>query len=169
MARYEAAVLGHCQDLQGVPRLVPVDRPGVLAHEFVPGEPLHRNSRVDDEFFPRLFRLLGQIHKRGVAYVDLEKCENILVGEEGAPWLIDFQVAFYVPPRLGGETTLVRKVRGWLQRADIYHARKHLRRVRPDLLDAEAERRSRIKPWPVRLGNSLVAPYKKLRRYLKEG
>ena len=43
---------------------------------------------------------LAEIHRRGMAYVDLEKCENVLVGDDGAPLLTDFGIA-----RLGLDVT----------------------------------------------------------------
>ena len=165
-AAYEAAVLRQVDDLDGVPRFRGRPDPWSVAHEFVPGEPLHRDSRVSDDFFPRFLELLRKIHGRGIAYVDLEKARNILCGDDGRPYLIDFQTAFYVPRRLLGETTLCRFLRERLQRADLYHAMKHYRRVRPDRLTAEEIARTRQKPFSVRLGNTLVAPYKKLRRWL---
>jgi len=164
MSIYEAAVMRRCKDLPGVPRLRLVDHRTAMGHDFIPGHPLERDTKVDDDFFPRFLELLRGMHERGVAYVDLEKPGNILLGDDGHPWLIDFQVAFYVPQRLFGETTLVRWLRGVLQRADIYHAMKHYRRVRPDLLGREGVSNTRFKPLSVRLGNALVAPYKLLTR-----
>jgi RIO-like serine/threonine protein kinase len=136
----------------------------VVARDFIEGRPLHRRMKVSDDFFPLLMELLAGIHARGVAYVDLEKPENILVGDDGRPYLIDFQVAFHVPRRFLGETSLARLVRRRLQQSDDYHAMKHFRRVRPDLLTAGQIARSRRKPWPVRAGNLLVAPWKTFRR-----
>jgi len=165
-AAYESFVLQQVDDLQGVPRFRGCPDPWCVAHDFVPGKPLHRNSQVNDEFFPRFLNLLRGIHDRGIAYVDLEKARNILRGDDGNPYLIDFQTAFYVPAKFFGETTLFRFVRGRLQRADMYHAMKHYRRVRPDRLTAEEIAQTRQKPVSVRLGNALVAPYKKVRRWL---
>ena len=166
MARYEAAALARVQGIPGVARLVgPHGRTGIL-REFVPGHLLTRGAKVADAFFPQLLELLDAIHRRGLAYVDLEKPGNVVVGGDGRPYLIDFQVAFHVPDRFLGGTTLARAVRSWLQKSDLYHARKHWRRVRPDQLTDEQVAHSRLKPWPVRLGNRLLTPVKKLRRRL---
>jgi serine/threonine protein kinase len=119
---------------------------------------------VGDRFFPEFLQLIRDIHSRGMAYVDLEKPENILVGSDGRPYLIDFQIAFYVPPKLLGETTLMRFLRKLLQRADMYHVMKHYRRVRPDQLTAEQMAYGRRRPLPVRMGNVLIAPWKKIAR-----
>lgn len=167
MADYEAAVLRQVHDLNGIPRLIERRGPTGLVREFVPGDHLTRRTRVGDEFFPQLVDLLREIHRRGLAYVDLEKPANILVGGDGRPYLIDLQIAFYVPERMLGRTALVRWFGELLQRSDLYHVRKHWRRVRPDQLTSAQTRRSRCKPWPVMLGNVLITPLKKLRRRLR--
>jgi RIO-like serine/threonine protein kinase len=164
MARYEETLLKRCQDLQGVPRAYEVNDPVAIAHDFIDGEPLHRDMEVGDRFFPEFLQLIRDIHSRGIAYVDLEKPENILVGSDGRPYLIDFQTAFYVPPKLLGETTLICFLRKLLQRADMYHVMKHYRRVRPDQLTAEQIAYGRKRPLPVRMGNVLIAPWKKIAR-----
>jgi hypothetical protein len=163
-AAYESAALRSVQGVPGVPALRGKPSRTAVARDFIGGRPLDRHMKVSDEFFPLLMELLAGIHARGVAYVDLEKPENILVGDDGRPYLIDFQVAFNVPPRFLGQTTLARLVRRRLQQSDDYHAMKHFRRVRPDLLTEDQIARSRVKPWPVRAGNLLVAPWKKFRR-----
>jgi hypothetical protein len=164
MAAYECAALRQADDLDGVPVLLGQCCGTGILRWFTPGEPLTRNAVVSDEFFPQLMDLIARIHARGLAYVDLEKPGNILLGADGRPHLIDFQVALYWPARLGGQTSPARFVRRWLQRGDLYHVRKHWRRVRPDqLTDAEFAATYR-KPWLVRWGNRIYAPLKKLRR-----
>jgi len=164
LAAYEATVMRQVCDLEGVPAFRGHPRRTAVAREFVPGKPLLRNTAVGDDFFPALLRLLDHIHQRGIAYVDLEKGPNILVGEDGKPYLIDFQVAFYVPEKLLGQTELCRLFRRWLQRADDYHALKHYRRSRPDQLTPRQLAASRRRPGPVWLGNVIIAPWKGLRR-----
>lgn len=165
-AAYEAAVLGCLQGLPGVPRLRDMPPETALARDFIKGRPLQKDMQVSEEFFPLLMELLAGMHARGVACVDLEKSENILVGDDGRPYLMDFQIAFHVPRRFLGETTLARLVRRRLQQSDTYHALKHFRRVRPDLLSAGEMANSRRKPWSVRTANLLTAPWRKLRRWM---
>src|SRR5262249_11699517 len=100
-------------------------------HAWVPGTTLNLHSgRVSDAFFPRLFEIIAEVHRRGVAYVDLAKDENIVVEEgTGLPHLIDFQVCV----DFAGRGPLRRWLGRRLQREDLYHLEKHLRRYRPDL------------------------------------
>lgn len=157
MARHEAAMLRRVQDVAGVPRLRGRYGPTGLVRDYVPGAPLTRRSPVGREFFRRLRRLMDELHGRGMAYVDLEKAENILVGEDGRPHLIDFQVAF-----AGRSRWLLRR----LQEADDYHVRKHMRRVMKPDLSREEILESKERPWLVRVSNMMSAPYMTLRKML---
>ena len=74
-----------------------------IVREYIEGHPLARQERVPDAFHSRLRFQIDQLHARGMAYVDLEKCENVLVGDDGQPYLIDFQISWYLPARWGGE------------------------------------------------------------------
>lgn len=136
----------------------------MVARDYVPGRALAKREPMDAAFFQALSDLLDRIHERGVAYIDLEKPDNILVGDDGRPHLIDFGVAFYVPRRLLGEMFPVRALRRLLQRSDRYHFLKHYRRSCAHLMTPEEKARSRRKPWPVQVGNVLFAPWKSLRR-----
>jgi len=164
-ASYEVAMLRELADLPGVPRLRGMPEPGAVARDYIRGIPLERHMRVGDDFFPQLLHLLRRIHERGIAYVDLEKPENILVGEDGRPYLIDFQVGFYMPERYFGRTSLGRCLRSLLQRSDLYHAMKHFRRMRPDLLTAQERALGKMRPGTVRVANALVAPFRLLRKW----
>lgn len=166
MSRYEATVMRQLHDLPGVPRLRCRYGDTGIVRDFVPGEPLTPEKQASRKFFRELFHLLREVHRRGMACVDLEKPENILLGEDGKPYLIDLQVAFYWPSRWGGDLAPVRWLRRQLQDADMYHARKHFRRVLADELSDKQLRYLRRRPWFVKLANRIHAPFKKLRRWL---
>ena len=64
-----------------------------LLLEFIEGQPLRLsdNELVDrDKFFSALLVLILATHRAGVAHSDMKRKENILVGREGMPYLIDF-------------------------------------------------------------------------------
>ncbi len=164
MAAHEAAVMRQVEDIEGVPRFRGRYDSASTVRDYVPGAPLRRDSKVGEEFFPGLFRLLRELHARGLAYVDLEKAANILVGDDGRPYLVDFQLAFRLPGKFLGRTRLARALRHLLQQADLYHARKHFRRVMRERLTDEQIARLRPRPWFVRVANLIYAPFKKLRR-----
>lgn len=166
LARHEVRLYQLLQDLPGVPRCVgPVGETGFL-HAFVPGHPLGRREHVSDTFFDELETLLAAVHARQIAYVDLNKRQNILVGDDGRPYLIDFQIALHLP-RTGW--------RGWgvsqwvlkrFQRADRYHFLKHKRRLRPELLTpGERAEVERLSIW-IRLHRLVARPLTQLRRWV---
>jgi len=132
------------------------------AHVYVPGHPLKRREYVNDEFFPTLGRMLDSMHRLGIVYVDLHKSENILVGDDGQPHLIDFQVCF-IRPRRRWLSALLQYVEAVLKDTDRYHFRKHLCRSRPDLAGCDCNNE---RPWLIRAHRSVAAPLRTLRRRL---
>lgn len=166
LAARESWFYQHVQDLPGVPRFVGRVGDTGLLHAFVPGHPLGRDEAVSDAFFARLLALVRAMHDRGIAYVDLNKRQNILVGDDGNPYLIDFQISLHLSPtglgRFGPLAWLLRR----FQRADVYHCLKHKRRLRPDQL-SDAERRlvEHISVW-IRLHRWIARPIIQLRRRL---
>jgi len=168
----ELAVYRELQGVPGVPRCYDLWATTGLVHAFIEGHPLQRNERVNDEFFDRLGQVIDEIHSRRIAYVDLEKRENILVDADGRPALIDFQISWWWPtdrsrkPGLGRilPNALGRRILAKLQAADLYHLLKHRRRHRPDLLTPEQIRQSyRCGPL-VRIHRVVARPFTALRR-----
>lgn len=166
LAQHERACLERLADVEGVPRYIGRWGATGIVREFVPGHPLQKGERVPDGFHSRLRHLVESIHAKAMAYVDLEKCDNVLVSEEGLPYLFDFQISWYLSKRRGGELWAVRGLRAWLQAGDRYHLMKLQRRTRPDQLSPEALARSYARPWYVRLHTSLTRPVTLLRRSL---
>lgn len=153
-------------DVPGVPRVLEADAPDLLAHEYIPGGPLDPARPPPDTFFPALERLVAAIHARGMAYVDLEKRSNIIMDEQGRPWLVDFQISWCWPGRYWARTPPARWLLSQLQRGDRYHLLKHWRRLRPDQLTAEQLEASRRRPWAVGGHTRLTRPLTLLRRWL---
>ena len=160
----EIAFYRHLADLSCVPTLL--GRVGDTAYlrSFVAGHPLSHERPVPEGFWPRLDAVMREVHRRGVAYVDSNKPENILVGDDGYPYLIDFQIAWRCGPRADhafGRWWLAR-----LQREDLYHVLKHKRRFgRESMTPTELEsvrRRSLL----IRVHRVINWPYRMMRRLL---
>lgn len=164
LANREAHMYEQLDGTPGIPRWIGrVGDTGIL-HEFVPGHPLGRDERVGDLFFVQLFELVALIHSRDMAYVDLNKRQNVLVGDDGRAYLIDFQISLHIPPIGWKNIGLVRWLLRRFQHADRYHCLKHKRRVRPDLLtDAERGEVERLSPW-IKLHRFVARPLTQLRR-----
>jgi hypothetical protein len=164
LLRQEARLYRLTQSIEGVPRLIGLWGPTGLVHEFVEGRPLARPDRPNDLFFPRLAAMLDEIHARGAAYVDLEKRENILLGSDGAPHLIDFQISWHVPANRGGETWVACLILRLMQASDRYHLLKHWRRLRPDQLEKDRIADSYRTPVWIGWHRTMFRPLTKVRR-----
>ncbi len=164
LARREKASLQRLAHLDGIPRLIDDWGPTGLVRDYIPGHPLARGERVSDDFHQRLRVLVEGVHAEGMAYVDLEKCENVLVGDDGLPYLFDFQIAWLLPRRLGGDLWPMRALRGWLQQGDRYHLVKLHRRTRPDQLSPQRLAASYRKPWHLHVQRFVCFPFLWCRR-----
>jgi hypothetical protein len=174
----ECHYLKRLDGIDGVPRLLaPYGKAGFL-REFVAGCNLREfatTRQPDAEFFPRLTRILEQIHARGVAHNDLSKPENVLVTPDGRPVLIDLQIAraglLSHWPVIGG---LSRRFIGYLQRNDRYHLTKLHRRRRPEDFTPEQLAQARRKGLVLTFHGWARRPYRAIRhkvmqRYLIDG
>lgn len=166
LARREETLMKRLAGLEGIPKFFGhYDRTGFI-REYIDGHAMVKGERVPDDFHIRLRAIIDSVHARGAAYVDLEKCENVIVGDNGRPYLCDFQIAWYVPTRWGGELWPMSAIRRWFQNGDRYHLLKLQRRTRPDQLsDAELEASYR-KPWYVNVHAIVSRPLRNVRRWI---
>ena len=132
--------------------------------EYVRARPLQKGDDVPvpDGFFARLRSLTEEIHRRGIAYVDMNKRANILVGEDGFPHLVDFQISLDLHGVMN--TALGRRILRRLQREDLYHVTKHHARLRPDELTDEQRASSERRSVLIRLHRLVMKPWFSLRR-----
>jgi hypothetical protein len=131
-----------------------------VARAFIAGHPLGKNEHVDRDFFPALQAALRSMHRRGIAYVDLHKRENIIVGDDGRPYLVDFQISFDAThPRLNWVPGFVFDQ---LCIGDLYHLAKHVRHARGSAATYEP---LEIPAW-LRLHRLVAVPFRQLRRRL---
>lgn len=169
LAARESRILDRLRDLPAVPdpcgpvRLGGRILPNAAARVFIPGHPLARDERVNDDFFPALETTLRAMHARGIAYVDLHKRENVIVGDDGRPYLIDFQIGFDATHPRVRWIPGVRSVFELLCRSDLYHLGKHAARHRPDLYGTAV---ADARPWWIDLHRTLAVPFRELRRKL---
>lgn len=153
----EVRIYQKLHDLPNIPNVLGrVGKTGFL-HAYVEGRPLDKNKPTPDGFFKQLEALFRELHRRNIAYVDTNKPQNILLGDDGRPYLIDFQISWDRGPRF-----FLRR----LQKSDLYHLLKHRRRMRPDeLTPDELEQSKRVGFW-IKLHRTLTKPYFFLRRKL---
>lgn len=151
--------------IRGIPALLGTVGDTGLMHAYVPGRPLQRRDTVSDTFFAELRELLDRLHQRHMAYVDLNKRQNIILGEDGRPYLVDFQISLWWPPSGWRKMAPARWLLARFQRGDDYHFLKHKRRLRPDqLTDADRRALGRISFW-IRLHRAVTRPLTHVRRF----
>jgi hypothetical protein len=164
LASREVAAYERLADLPGIPRLIGRWERTGLVHEYVEGHVLRKGERVPDDFHPSLAALIDEIHGREMAYVDLEKCENVLVGDDGQPYLFDFQICWNPDGRWPGRWGLTRWLRKRFQAGDRYHLVKLQRRTRPDQLSPEVLANSYRRPWYIKALRIITRPPQMVRR-----
>jgi len=122
LAAREARALQSLRRVPGVPRLVTWDGRR-LVRSWLPGVPLQQVGSVDPGYFRDALRLLRRLHAAGLVHNDLAKEPNWLVGPDGRPGLVDFQLA--VRPRHRGRLFRM------LAHDDLRHLLKHKRTYCP--------------------------------------
>ena len=172
LARREAGFLRQLADVELVPKDlgdVTADGrrlPNAIARTYIDGEVLLLTEKVTPKFFDELRDLLRAIHAHDIAYVDLHKRENVIVGRDGRPYLIDFQVCFGLSRRWPGNGRLARFALKRLQEIDDYHVNKHHARCLPETLTSEEHARYLEPPPWIRTHRKIGVPLRTLRRRL---
>ncbi len=162
LCRRELHFYRRLSDLANVPKVLgTVGRTGFV-HEYVPGRPLSKGCAIPGGFFDELFELLESLRRRGIAYVDTNKPQNILLGDDGRPHLIDFQISW------DSERWINKPLSRWILRKlsneDRYHVLKHKKRLQPDKLTTTEREQSTRKSWLIRAHRFLFKPYFLIRR-----
>jgi hypothetical protein len=139
LARREANALRRIDGMAATPRLLRWDG-RVLDRSYMAGAAMYqRPPRGDAAYFREARHLLQALHRRGVAHNDLAKEANWLVLADGAPALIDFQLAVRGAPRSRWMRLLARE--------DLRHLLKHKRTYCPEALTPVERRLLRRHSW----------------------
>jgi hypothetical protein len=166
MSGHESRMLQRAQGIPGIPRWRGSCEGTGLIHDYVEGGTHRRGAPMAESFVQEFRELLRRLHERDVAYVDLEKPENVLVGEDGSPYLVDFQISFFCPAKGWGRLPPLRWLLRRLQAADRYHFVKMVRRGQSHLLTEEERQEFERKPWYIRLHSFCTRPLTRLRRWI---
>lgn len=115
-ARAWVALAGHpC-----VPRFVGAIDALAFAAEYRPGRAVTRSlaRELPPEFLPQLEGAIDELHARGVVHLDLRHQGNLLLGDDGAPVLLDFASALTLPPG-SWRARFARALLGWIDRSAV--------------------------------------------------
>jgi hypothetical protein len=172
LARHEATLLSRLQALPNIPRLLgPVYIKGRLASHavaraYIPGHPMRDKDVLPTTFFDELQSTLKEVHTRHIAYMDLHKRENIIVGDDGRPYLIDFQVSYLLPSGWWARLTPLPWILKLFQKSDDYHCIKHIIR-HSTMAPAEAKAKlTAARPLWIKLHRLVAVPIREMRRRL---
>jgi hypothetical protein len=155
LARREASALRCIAGMPATPQLLRWDG-RVLDRSYMAGDAMYqRPPHGDIAYFRNARRLLQALHRRGVAHNDLAKEANWLVLADGAPALIDFQLAVRGHPRS-------RWIR-LLAREDLRHLLKHKRTYCRQALTPVERRLLQRRSW---LRNAWFATGKPMYRFV---
>lgn len=129
----EWKVYSRLTGIEGIPRAIArIDRFAFVT-EYISGSPIRRGEELPPSFFADLAKVLREIHSRGVVHLDLRHKGNILVSEEGKPFMIDFNSSFSF-----GEKGLLRRflfpVLRWVDYGGFLKLKE---RVSPSLMTPE--------------------------------
>jgi len=138
VASREARALQRLSPLEGFARVLSWDG-RVLVRSYIEGAPMQEAQPRNIAFYRHAWRLLRDMHRRGVSHNDLAKEPNWLVTPAGAPALTDFQMAIFGPPRS-------RRMR-LLAREDLRHLLKHKRTYCPERLTSIERRLLARRSW----------------------
>jgi hypothetical protein len=79
--------------IEGVPECYCTLRGPSLLIQEIPGtgmEKLKKKGRLPENFFKDLHELLEGCHRRGIAHCDLKRSANVILGQDGRPYIIDW-------------------------------------------------------------------------------
>lgn len=139
LARREARALASIAGLAATPQLLRWDGCR-LDRSYLAGAAMYqRPPRGDLAYFRAARGLLRQLHRRGIAHNDLAKEANWLVLDNGAPAIIDFQLAVRGHPRSRWMRLLARE--------DLRHLLKHKRTYCAHALTPVERRVLRRRSW----------------------
>ncbi|HTW93504.1 MAG TPA: hypothetical protein VMD30_01840 [Tepidisphaeraceae bacterium] len=167
LCRREVRFYRALQDLPNVPRLLGTLEDRGFVHAYVAGVPLTECHRVPQQFFTALQNLIAEIHRRGIAYADTNKCSNILFCDDGQPHLIDFQISWDLHEL--GNTALNRWWLRRLQHEDRRHVLKHKSRLCPAELSPEERQFLDHRSAILRLHRFFSRPVRHMRRRFFKG
>jgi len=142
LARREIKALRAVQGIEGVPKLIRVDRDGIL-RGWSEGTPLNIAKPKHAAWYADARRLLRALRARNITHNDLAKPQNWLMRPDGGAAVIDFQL------------TRVHRRRGWLYRVMAYEDMRHLQKQRwryaPETMGPLARRLLRRRSGPAQL------------------
>jgi RIO-like serine/threonine protein kinase len=132
--RRELKTLQKLSGIAGIPERVFALDSMALCYVFKPGKTLRSLypdvGSLDRDYFLKLEEVVKEMHSRGMVHLDLRNGENVLVTDDGAPFLLDFQSSLSL-------RCVPRCFRAFLRSVDMSGVYKHWDHICPDSMDDE--------------------------------
>lgn len=93
LAFREARALRLLRGQAGIPQLINTLGSHAVLMDYVEGvttKELKVSGQIDPEVFNRIYKLVDEIHQRGVAHCDLRSGGNTIITASGQPYFVDF-------------------------------------------------------------------------------
>lgn len=94
----EARTYRKLSGIKGIPKLYGTIDGLALVLEKIPGKSLGKIKKgniLPKSFFDALENMVSQFHKIGVVHCDLKKANNIILGKDGLPYIIDWGASIH--------------------------------------------------------------------------
>jgi hypothetical protein len=92
----EAYIYRKLHGLPGIPEFLGLVDRYAIAVAYIPGRNASElnQGELTPLFFKKLKEIVDAVHNRGIVLCDLRNSKNVIVGDNGEPYLIDFSTAF---------------------------------------------------------------------------
>lgn len=160
LCKREQGIIRQLNGIEQIPEIVGTFGKTGLVYHYIEGKSLDEQPTLPTDFFEQLENLMTDIHDCNVCYVDMNKRGNILLGDNGRPYLIDFQISMYFKRHWSGF------IKHAVQREDRYHLLKHKRRFFSQSLTDEEHNILSEKSWIIRTHRTVGGSLRDIRRTL---
>ncbi|MFA5553944.1 MAG: hypothetical protein WCZ89_00195 [Phycisphaerae bacterium] len=160
----EVRILKKVRDIENVQNFVCRYGDYGFVYQYINGKPLSKVKETPEDFFDKLEELLQNLHRRNICYVDMNKRDNIIVGKDGQPNLIDFQISVQIGKYSLGLPAFSKMIQNKLEKADRYHVLKHKRRLKPMSLKPSEWQASYSPSGLIKIHRVIATPIRRLRR-----
>ncbi len=137
----EARTYMRLSGMKGIPKFYGVIDGLAIVLEDIPGKNLGKFKKgnvLPKSFFDSLEELVKKIHEMGVVHCDLKKANNIIVGEDGKPYIIDWGASIH---KEEFDLPILRRIYERFLLDDNLAIIKHKLRFAPSIVTEEEKRR----------------------------
>lgn len=112
----EMKALDHLQNIEGIARQGYLLGRYTMAYPYVHGTPLSslkkNRKKLPSSFFRQMEKMIWEMHRQDMVHLDLRNLGNILCGDDGRPYFLDFQSSLRL-------SAVPRKLQPLLRGADL--------------------------------------------------